>query len=97
MLVPNPRHWHDRIAALETSWRPEGLAATPDPNKMVFTNRNEDAKGTSLTYRLNFRRMGHRRSREHWHRHRCPIGPRPQRYQSTSGVPRLNSVGNPDN
>jgi hypothetical protein len=48
----NPRHWHESIAAIETSWRPEGLAATPDPKKMVFTNRNEDPNGTSVTYHL---------------------------------------------
>ena len=47
-LAPNTRKWHQQIGLIEADAITEGIAATPDPMKMVFTNRGNDAKGFGL-------------------------------------------------
>ncbi|GET43929.1 hypothetical protein [Microseira wollei] len=44
----NANNWHRQIGKVDAGLGVEGIAATPDPLKMVFTNRNEDAKGFGL-------------------------------------------------
>jgi PKD repeat protein/DNA/RNA endonuclease G (NUC1) len=44
----NLRRWHQLIGAVEADSGTSGIAATPDPTKMVFTNRANDAKGFGL-------------------------------------------------
>lgn len=47
----NTRSWHRQIGKIEAGLGLEGIAATPDPLKMIFTNRNEDARGFgAITY-----------------------------------------------
>ena len=41
----NPRNWHQQIGKIEAGLGLAGISATPDPRKMLFTNRNEDVRG----------------------------------------------------
>ncbi|MEM6526258.1 MAG: DNA/RNA non-specific endonuclease, partial [Bacteroidota bacterium] len=45
---PNTRKWHQVIGTIEAESRTEGIAATPEVDKMVFTNGGNDAKGFGL-------------------------------------------------
>jgi hypothetical protein len=45
-LQANARKWHQQIAAIKTdASNLEGIEATADPNKMIFTNRRNDNQG----------------------------------------------------
>ena len=45
---PNTRKWREVIGTIEAESRTEGIAATPEVDKMVFTNGGNDAKGFGL-------------------------------------------------
>ena len=42
---PNERNWHQLIGSMEVEKGVEGITTTPDPNVMLFTNRNHDSQG----------------------------------------------------
>ncbi|MBF2017605.1 MAG: beta-propeller fold lactonase family protein [Rivularia sp. T60_A2020_040] len=44
----NLRKWHEVIGTIEADSGTEGIAATPETDKMVFTNKGNDAKGFGL-------------------------------------------------
>ncbi|WP_460202278.1 DNA/RNA non-specific endonuclease [Scytonema sp. NUACC21] len=41
----NKNNWHKQIGTVEADRRVEGISVTNDPNKLVFTNRQNDQKG----------------------------------------------------
>ncbi|QIZ73028.1 YncE family protein [Oxynema aestuarii] len=49
----NTRKWHQQIGRVEGGYGVEGLAATYDPTKMVFTSRGEEPKGYGVLTILN--------------------------------------------
>ncbi|AFZ38163.1 outer membrane adhesin like protein (plasmid) [Stanieria cyanosphaera PCC 7437] len=42
---PNTEKWHEIIGVIEVEKGVEGISATPDPNVMIFANRQEDSQG----------------------------------------------------
>ena len=44
----NEKKWHKQIATVEAGRRVEGMSTTPDPKKIVFTNRQDDKKGYGI-------------------------------------------------
>ncbi|MEO1560749.1 MAG: Ig domain-containing protein group 2 domain-containing protein, partial [Cyanobacteria bacterium J06632_19] len=47
-VQPNTRKWHQVIGTIQAEARTEGIAATSETDKMVFTNAANDAKGFGL-------------------------------------------------
>ncbi len=44
----NEKKWHKQIAQVEAGRRVEGMSTTPDPKKIVFTNRQDDDNGYGI-------------------------------------------------
>lgn len=44
----NLDYWHEQIAVIEADDKVEGITTTSDPNKMLFTNRNNESKGIGI-------------------------------------------------